>query len=109
MFEGPNDVLYEQYARGAMKAAGTTDVAGVLREAGFTGRSCAVAGLIDTSFMPTKQREVGLLGSIPGLANAVRWVMEGEGRFASREQDLVKRVGEEKIAAGLATLRVRCA
>jgi alkylation response protein AidB-like acyl-CoA dehydrogenase len=110
VFEGPNDVLYEQYARGAMKAAGTTDVAEVIAAAGFLGRSCAVRGLLDLPFTPTTQRDVVLLGSIIGLADAVTWVTEGgEGRFTPDERRLVERVGEEKIASGLAKLRVRCA
>jgi alkylation response protein AidB-like acyl-CoA dehydrogenase len=108
VFEGPNDVLYEQYARGAMKAAGTTDVAEVLDAAGFRARSGAVSGLLDVTFSPTSQREVVLLGSILGLAGVMTSVGNGEGRFTPDEQLLVERVGEEKIASGLAKLRVRC-
>lgn len=108
VFEGPNDVLFEQYARGAMKAAGTTDVAELLDVAGFSGRSCASGALLDVPCTPTSQREVVLLGSILGLAELVSRVVDGVGGFTSVERDLVARVGEERLAAGLAKLRVRC-
>ena len=108
VFEGPNDVLFEQYARGSMKAAHTTDVAQVLEATGFTSRSTAVAALLDMPLSPITQREIVLLGQVLAVADCMGWVAGAEGRFTPAEEELVQRVGEERIAAGMAQLVVRC-
>lgn len=110
VFEGPNDVLFEQYARGAMKAAGTDDVGEILAKAGLSGRGGPVASLLGMSPTPTAQREIVLLGYVVGLVELVASVTgeSGKDRFSDGERALVARVGEERIAAALAKLVVRC-
>lgn len=110
VFEGPNDVLFEQYARGAMKAAGTDDVGEILAKAGLSVRGGPVASLLGMPPAPTTQREIVLLGYLVGLVELVASVT-GEGgkdRFTEAERALVERVGEERIAGALAKLVVRC-
>ncbi len=110
VFEGPNDVLFEQYARGAMKAAGTSDAGSLLEATGLTVRAGAISTLLGMRLTPTSQREVVLLGHILGVAELVASVTgpDGRGRFSEEERALVGRVGDERIAAGLAKLVVRC-
>jgi len=109
VFEGPNDVLFEQYARGAMKAAGTSDATTLLHAAGFRPRSRVGAELLATPIVPARQREVVLLGALLGMAELMARVASTAGGFTPAEQELVSRVGEERLAADLAKLRVRCA
>ncbi|HKK92254.1 MAG TPA: acyl-CoA dehydrogenase [Longimicrobiales bacterium] len=110
VFEGPNDVLFEQYARGAIKAAGTDDVGELLREAGLQVRGGAVSALLGMCLTPTTQRDLVLLGHVLGVVELVASItgVDGADRFTESERSLVERVGEERIAAGLAKLAVRC-
>jgi len=110
VFEGPNDVLFEQYARGAMKAADTTDITELLLRTGVLVRGNALRILLEMQLTPTTQREVVLLGQVLGIAELVSSItgVDGHEGFTETERALVQRVGEEKIAAGLATLAVRC-
>lgn len=108
IFEGPNDALFDQYARGSIKAAGTNDLAEVVSQSDYSGRSGVMAALLARSAVIESQREIVLLGQILGLADCVNSVQTAEGFFTPAEKSLVARVGEEKIAAALAKLLVRC-
>jgi alkylation response protein AidB-like acyl-CoA dehydrogenase len=107
VFEGPNDVLYDQLARRRMKDAGTDRVAELLSIAGFTPRSRAVAYLASADRTVQAQRDTVALGRILALTTCLRWAREAGGGFSRQERDLMARVGEARVGATLAGILTR--
>jgi alkylation response protein AidB-like acyl-CoA dehydrogenase len=107
VFEGPNDVLFDQFARRCVKEAGTGQVGALISATGFNPRSAAVRALMRMDRVAEVQRDVVLLGRLLATATCMQWAREAEGGFSPGERECIAAVGEERLGSGMARLLSR--
>ena len=98
VFEGPNDVLFEQFGRDRIKAAGTRDLTELLDRTGFRPAGKTLESLCSAHPEMESQREIATAGRVLGHAMAAGWAKEHAAGFEPAESALVDRLAEQTIA-----------
>ena len=98
VFEGPNDVLFEQFGRECIKTGGTRDLTDLLAGTGFRPENRVLSMLCAEHPEMETQREIAMVGRVLGHALAARWAREHEARYTPAELDLVDHLTDQAIA-----------
>jgi len=74
IFEGPNDILYDQIGGDVLRRNQGGSLADMLAGRSFTARTAAVSRLLDCPVEDMSQRGRVLLGRVLSFAEALRWI-----------------------------------
>lgn len=76
IFEGPNDMLYDQIGGDALRRNQDGSLGDILAERSFTPRTAGVGRLLDCKVEELSQRGRVLLGRALSFAEALRWIRD---------------------------------
>jgi acyl-CoA dehydrogenase len=108
IFEGPNDVLFDQGACDALRRAKGQSLGELLAGRSFTPRTATLAGLLDRHLEDLEQRDRVVLGRMIAMAEALHWMAEAA-CFAPDELELAYKHAEADMGRMAVTLELSTA
>jgi hypothetical protein len=108
IFEGPNDVLFDQGACDDLRRAKGQSLGEMLSGHQFTPSTSTLASLLDRGVEDLPQRDRVVLGRMIALADAMCWMSEAV-CFSDEELELAARHAEADMARMAVTLEMTTA
>lgn len=106
IFEGPNDVLFEQVARERMRAAGTRDLGELLAGSGLDVEAHVLSTLTNDRVVEGPQRDIVLAGRVLALALVLEWAKGLPTPPPAEDLEALALGTRQRIAAALASTSV---
>lgn len=97
IFEGPNDMLYDQIAGDALRRRCGETLGDLLALRSFVPESKVVSQLLDYELQGLAQRERVLVGRALAVGDALSWMTSADSLFTARERQLAQEQGEADI------------
>ena len=104
IFEGPNDVLFDQVARDYVGSSEESTLGGLLTEQGMPTVDGPLRELMDRPICTESQRVMVAIGRMIGIVSLWRWALDSPDTFEPDELALVRDVCEEELAGECARL-----
>jgi alkylation response protein AidB-like acyl-CoA dehydrogenase len=104
IFEGPNDVLFEQIGRHLSRAAGSANLADILDHKGGPPQNPLLQSLVEGVGELDRQGSWVAAGRVLSLAQVLVWAKDLRSDFSAQEQTCLDWVGRSELTSALTTL-----